>query len=106
VDQIGLATPAFSNSSKNPSSSRTIALVIDDRLGHRLGWRFLYTPARTLAPDTRLAFVALNPGDGAYHCPILSVEQGDAYRIEIEDWWGARQQQGLQTQVRLLTIAV
>jgi hypothetical protein len=72
-----------------------------DRLGHQLGWRFLFTPARTLAPETRLAFVALNPGDDVYHAPILSVESGNAYRTEIENWWGARGQ-GLQTQVRLL----
>lgn len=73
-----------------------------ERLGHQLGWRFLYTPARTLSPDTRLAFVALNPGDDEYHDPILSVEKGNAYRIDVEDWWAARQQAGLQTQVRLL----
>ena len=71
-----------------------------DRLGHQLGWRFLYTPAQTLAPVTRLAFVALNPGDDTYHRPILSVEEGNAYRTET--WWGPRQQRGLQRQVRLL----
>lgn len=74
----------------------------DSRLDLKLGWRFLYTPARTLAPETRLAFVALNPGDDKPHDPILCVEKGNAYRIEVEDWWGARQQAGLQTQVRLL----
>jgi hypothetical protein len=26
------------------------------RLAHRLGWRFRYSPARTLASGTRLAF--------------------------------------------------
>lgn len=71
-----------------------------DRLGHQLGWRFLYTPASTLAPSTRLAFVALNPGDDKYHDPILSVEEGNAYRVER--WWGARQQSGLQFQIRCL----
>ena len=73
-----------------------------DRLGHQLGWRFLYTPARTLAPDTRLAFVALNPGDDKYHEPILSVEEGNAYRVER--WWGVRQEGGLQTQIRHLYV--
>lgn len=75
------------------------------RLGPRLGWlgwRFLYTPACTLAPETRLAFVGLNPGDDKPHDPILCVEKGNAYRIEVEDWWGPKQQAGLQTQVRLL----
>lgn len=75
-----------------------------DRLGHQLGWRFLYTPAQTLAPETALAFVALNPGDDKYHRPILSVEEGNAYRTE--SWWGPRQQRGLQCQVRLLYEAV
>jgi hypothetical protein len=73
-----------------------------DRLGHQLGWRFLYTPARTLAPDTRLAFVALNPGDDKYHEPILSVEEGNAYRVER--WWGVRQEGGLQAQIRHLYV--
>jgi hypothetical protein len=73
-----------------------------DRLGHQLGWRFLYTPARTLAPDTGLAFVALNPGDDEYHEPILSVEEGNAYRVER--WWGVRQEGGLQTQIRHLYV--
>ena len=31
-----------------------------ERLGHQLGWRFLYSPARTLSPDTQLAFVGAN----------------------------------------------
>jgi hypothetical protein len=57
-----------------------------DRLGHQLGWNFLYTPARTLAPGTRLAFVPLNPGVGMYHeRPKLSFEEGSAYRVEP---WG------------------
>jgi hypothetical protein len=76
--------------------------VAYDRLGHQLGWRFLYSPARTLAPETILAFVALNPGDDKYHEPILSVEEGNAYRVER--WWGVRQERGLQTQIRHLYV--
>lgn len=55
-------------------------------LGHRLGWRFLYTPASTLSPSARLALVGLNPGGSEYEKPILSVEAGSAYRVES---WGA-----------------
>ncbi len=64
-----------------------------ERVDHELGWRFLYTPARTLAPDTRLAFVALNPDD-KYHDPILSVEEGNAYRVER--WWAHAEKVRLQ----------
>lgn len=69
------------------------------RLDLKLGWRFLYTPACTLASETPLAFVGLNPGDDKYRDPILSVENGNAYCQQIEDWWGPRQQACLQTQV-------
>jgi hypothetical protein len=69
-------------------------------LGHQFGWRFLYTPARTLAPETRLAMVALNPGGSKYHRPAPSVENGNAYRVER---WGAEGgPKRLQVQVRLL----
>jgi hypothetical protein len=56
-------------------------------LNHNLGWRFLYTPKRTLAPETRLLFVGLNPavGEGPEE-PKASVEEGNAYREEIEKW--------------------
>lgn len=54
-------------------------------LGHELGWRFLYTPERTLSPETRLAFVAANPGGGVHRPPMPSSENGNAYRLEK---WG------------------
>jgi hypothetical protein len=57
-----------------------------DRLDHRLGWRFLATPADTLAPETELAFVGLNPAGSTYEPPLFSTEQGNAYRVER---WGA-----------------
>jgi hypothetical protein len=72
-----------------------------DRLGHHLGWRFLYTPARTLAPDTRLATVGVNPGGDAWEAPSPSVEAGNAYRLET---WPGGSNGGtnpLQTQIRL-----
>lgn len=56
-----------------------------ERLGHRLGWRFLYGPARTLAPAAQLTFVGLNPGGSRYEPPAPSVESGNAYRVEN---WG------------------
>ena len=69
-----------------------------ERLGHRLGWRFLYSPARTLAPGTRLAFVGKNPGGGYYEPPVASVEEGNAYRVQA---WGEHGgPTGLQVQIR------
>jgi hypothetical protein len=67
-------------------------------LGHGLGWRFLYTPARTLAPGAPLLVVGLNPGgDEDPGRPQLSVETGNAYRVEP---WGANGQLNpLQLQV-------
>lgn len=59
-----------------------------DRLGHEWGWRFMATPARTLGPQTDLAVVALNPGGATYSPPVVSVEEGNAYRIER--WDGSR----------------
>jgi hypothetical protein len=57
-----------------------------DSLGHKLGWRFLATPAGTLAPETKLAFVGLNPAGSTYEPPLFSTERGNAYRVER---WGA-----------------
>lgn len=59
-----------------------------ERLGHRLGWRFLYSPARTLAPGTQLAFVGANPGGSTWEAPSPSVEEGNAYRWPVETWPG------------------
>lgn len=71
-----------------------------EALGHRLGWRFLYSPASTLSENTGLMFVGLNPGGAHFEAPVPSVEAGNAYRVER---WGSRSQpNGLQVQVRLL----
>lgn len=65
-------------------------------LGHQLGWRFLYTPARTLSGGTKIHFVGQNPGGSKYEPPKASVEEGNAYRVE--DWGDS----GLQKQICLL----
>ena len=57
------------------------------RLGHRLGWRFLATPRRTLGGAAEVAFLTLNPGgtaDDRRH-PRASCEAGSAYLYEA---WG------------------
>jgi hypothetical protein len=59
-----------------------------ERLGHQWGWRFMATPARTLSAETDLAVVTLNPGAAIYNPPVVSVEEGNAYRIER--WEGNR----------------
>jgi hypothetical protein len=75
-----------------------------ERLGHQLGWRFLYTPARTLASTTRLALVGLNPGGSRYSPPTPSVERGSAYRIER---WGPQASLNpLQIQIRRMYEAI
>jgi len=66
------------------------------RLGHQLGWRFLACPARMLAPQTRLAFVGLNPAGSRYESPQPSQEKGNAYRVEgwaPDGGWNALQVQ-------------
>jgi hypothetical protein len=55
------------------------------RLGHRLGWRFLYTPAKTFSPNTRIVFIGLNPGGKVFGPAEPSVEEGNAYRVQP---WG------------------
>jgi uncharacterized protein (DUF433 family) len=56
------------------------------KLELKSGWRFLYTPASTLSPSTKLMFVGINPG-GINYQAIASVEDGNAYRVE-DDWSG------------------
>ena len=69
-----------------------------DRLGHKHGWRFLYTPKRTLSSETKLATVGINPGGGAWEEPSSSVEAGNAYRTEV--WPGNGPT--LQAQIQLI----
>lgn len=66
-------------------------------LGHRLGWRFLYTPAQSLTPEFPLFFIGLNPGGSEFHPPQPSVESGNTYRVE--PWAANGQLNPLQVQV-------
>lgn len=58
------------------------------RLGHRLGWRFLATPRRTLNSGSRVAFITLNPGGNGIDPThgVGSCEGGSAY--VHESWKG------------------
>jgi hypothetical protein len=71
-----------------------------DRLGHSLGWRFLYTPRRTLTASAALMLVGYNPGGREYEAPRPSVEDGNAFRVEHWPGNGPTHQRRV---VRLLT---
>jgi hypothetical protein len=71
-----------------------------DELGHEHGWRFLYSPARTLTPGTPMAFISANPGYDQFVKPIWSVEEGNAFRDDLEPWWPDEQKRGLRRQVQ------
>jgi hypothetical protein len=68
------------------------------RLGHRLGWRFLYGPERTLQ-TAEVAVISLNPGGSAYEPPSWSCEDGSAY---LRESWKGRPagMESHQTQIR------
>lgn len=53
-----------------------------ERLGHSLGWRFLYSPMRTLDPAAPLLLAGCNPGGSHPEPPLSSVEAGNAFRLE------------------------
>jgi hypothetical protein len=65
----------------NQSFSAEAIEAEHNRLGHRLGWRFLYGPVSTLTSAT-VAIISLNPGGAAFEEPIWSCEQGSAYTSE------------------------
>jgi hypothetical protein len=67
------------------------------KLGHTRGWRFLYTPARTLTPNAPILFAGLNPGGCDFECPERSVEAGNAYRVQ--PWGKNNRPTPLQNQV-------
>jgi hypothetical protein len=68
------------------------------RIGLKSSWRFLYTPKRTFSKGTRLFFIGTNPGGRHGGKPELSVETGNAYRLER--WPADRKDLNkLQTQV-------
>lgn len=67
------------------------------KLGHTLGWRFLYSPARTFNPKTRIVFIGLNPGGRRFGPAEPSVEEGNAYRVQ--PWGHGERLNSLQKQV-------
>src|SRR3954464_13905018 len=73
------------------------------RLGHRLGWRFLATPRRTLNRRARFALITANPGGRAVnpHHGVASCEPGSAY---LHESWKQSPpgQEDLQVQVRAM----
>jgi hypothetical protein len=70
----------------------------EKELGHKLSWRFLTTPSKTLTSGAKIAFIALNPGGD--EIPLdhekESSEIGSAY---IYENWNS---DGLQQQVQAL----
>src|SRR5438552_3284583 len=68
----------------------------EKRLGHRLGWVFLHTPASTLSRKTRLFLIALNPQHKCHSRPQKSDEAGNAYRLRT---WNGDRRSALQKQV-------
>jgi hypothetical protein len=58
------------------------------RLGHRLSWRFLTTPSRTLSSSTDIAFISQNPGVSEIldNYERESSEKGSAYICEKWKW--------------------
>jgi hypothetical protein len=68
------------------------------RLGHRLGWRFLTCPKSNIE-TAKFALVTINPGGDKFEAPLWSVEAGSAY--VIERWKGfSPGNEKLQRQVR------
>lgn len=66
-------------------------------LGHQLGWHFLHTPKQTFCSEAPFWFLALNPGGRGHRHTKISVEDGNAYRIE--HWGGTPEPKPLQRQV-------
>ena len=67
-----------------------------DRLGHDLGWRFLYSPKATLGPRTEIVFIGLNPGGADDEGIQKSYEKGNAY---FREPWNEEKLNSLQVQV-------
>jgi hypothetical protein len=60
--------------------------------GLGLGWRFLYSPRRTLEENSGFAIFGLNPGGSSFEPPMPSVEAGNAWLASIERWPSANTQ--------------
>ncbi|MFA5718770.1 MAG: hypothetical protein WC952_13745 [Desulfobulbaceae bacterium] len=74
------------------------------RLNHTLGYRFLLGPSSTLAADTDILFLGLNPGGGVIppDHPSDSCEQGPAFLNETWNAAAGRGNSALQQQVRAM----
>jgi hypothetical protein len=72
------------------------------RLGHKMGWRFLTVPRRTLEARPEIALITLNPGGSGIDATQgrESCEYGCAYRTEA--WGSAPGKSALQIQVSRL----
>lgn len=69
-----------------------------ERLGFKLGWRFLTSPEKNMDIAT-VALVTINPGGGGFEPARWSVENGSAY--VVERWKGCQPgEENLQRQVR------
>lgn len=66
------------------------------RLGHNLGWSFLYTPRKTFSSKTKFVFIGYNPGGSTYQNPQRSYQAGNEYRLNP---WNNGQFTPLQKQV-------
>lgn len=51
-----------------------------------LGWRFLYSPKRTVHDNVGVAIFGLNPGGSSAELPSSSVEAGNAWLTTVERW--------------------
>ncbi len=67
-------------------------------LKHEKGWRFLMSSRRTLAAETKIALIALNPGGDKFEPPMPSCD-GSAYLYEK---WIKHGKSKLQEQVKKL----
>lgn len=63
-----------------------IATAYEDLWGLSLGWRFLYSPRKTLEESNGFAVFGFNPGGATFVPPMPSVETGNAWLRSVERW--------------------
>jgi hypothetical protein len=63
-----------------------IGLAYENLSGLSLGWRFLYSPKRTLEESNGFAVLGFNPGGSTFIPPMPSVESGNAWLRSVERW--------------------
>jgi hypothetical protein len=69
-----------------------IATAYETLWGLSLGWRFLYSPKRTLEESNGFAVFGFNPGGAEFIRPMPSVESGNAWLRSVERWPSANTQ--------------